>query len=240
MLAHKTYKSLKTMIYRRELEPGERIIERKLSRQLGVSRVPLRESLLRLESEGLIKRVPYGPSHVIDFSNADVVEMYSVRLLLEPFATGLAAKNHKPSLVGGLKELCKQMTRASKTENWADLDHVDCEFHHAIVKASGHKALYQAYEACHIQICGLLTNYKHAAAGRPAKTTAIDHLPIIEAIANGDVAAAQTAAYIHVKFSVDAIQKRFGVPLAADQKPMFEPPGWPKPLPNSNGKAQGV
>src|ERR1700679_3306962 len=91
MLADKTYRSLKTMIYRRELEPGQRLIERKLSRELGVSRVPLRESLMRLEREGLVKRVPYGPAHVPDFTNRDVVEMYSLRLLLEPYATGLAA-----------------------------------------------------------------------------------------------------------------------------------------------------
>src|SRR5882724_11416305 len=111
MLAQKTYQSLKSMIYRRELEPGERIVERKLSRRLGVSRVPLRESLLRLESEGLITRVPYGPSHVIEFTDNDIVEMYSMRLLIEPYATGLAALHHHPSLIRKLENLCKPMTR---------------------------------------------------------------------------------------------------------------------------------
>src|SRR2546421_6412494 len=146
MLAEKTYKSLKTMIYRRELEPGERLVERKLSRRLGVSRVPLRESLMRLESEGLVERVPNGPSRVMDFSKVDVVEMYSMRLLLEPFATRLAAVNHEPSLIQHLKRLCKLMTAASKAEAWAKMDRTDCEFHHAIVEASGHKKLFQAYE----------------------------------------------------------------------------------------------
>src|SRR4051812_19288516 len=152
MLAEETYQNLKTMIYRKELAPGQRLVERKLSRELGVSRVPLRESMVRLEREGLIKRVPRGPSHVIDFTKADVVEMYSMRLLLEPFATGLTALNQKRSLIPQLERLCDQMTEASRAEAWAKLDQRQCEFHYAIVKASGHKTLFQVYANCHIQM----------------------------------------------------------------------------------------
>jgi len=225
MLAEKTYKSLKTMIYRRELEPGERLVERKLSRKLGVSRVPLRESLVRLESEGLVERVPNGPSRVMDFSKTDVVEMYSMRLLLEPFATRLAAVNHEPALIRHLKQLCKAMTRFSKAEKWAEMDRVDCEFHHAIVEASGHKMLFQAYENCHIQIGGMLSNFSHLVAGQPPETNALQHLPIIEAIEKRDPPEAEALAFDHIKVSVDKIQECFGIWLTPAQKPWFEHPG---------------
>lgn len=237
MLAEKTYKNLKTMIYRGELEPGEQLVERRLSRKLGVSRVPLRESLLRLESDGLIKRVPYGPSRVIDFSKSDVVEMYSIRLLLEPFATGLAALNHKPSLIRDLKEICQQMTLAGKARKWADLDQLDSEFHHSIVKTSGHRALYQAYEACHIQICGLLTKNIHAAATRPPDALARDHIPLIKAIEKGDLQEAELAAYWHVRRNVDFDQMPGGAPLTPKQRALVELPSWPGALaPRRNGK----
>ena len=226
MLAEKTYKSIKTMIYRRELEPGERLIERKLSRKLGVSRVPLRESLLRLESEGLVKRVPYGPSQVMDFTKTHVVEMYSMRLLLEPFATRLAALNREPALIRELKQLCKLMTKAAKSGKWVELDQHDCDFHHAIVKASGHKTLFQAYEGCHIQIGGVLRNFTHLAAGAPPETTALQHLPLIEAIEKRQADRAEEAAYFHVKLSVDKIQETFGIWLTPKQTPLFEQPGW--------------
>jgi DNA-binding GntR family transcriptional regulator len=222
MLAEKTYKSLKTMIYRRELEPGQRLIERKLSLKLGVSRVPLRESLVRLESEGLVKRVPYGPSQVMDFSKTDVVEMYSMRLLLEPFATRLAALNHEPSLIRHLKRLCKSMTRASKSEAWAEMDRTDCEFHHAIVEASGNKSLLQAYENCHIQIGGMLSNFSHMVAGEPPETNARQHIPLIEALEKRDPDQAGVIAFDHVKDSVDKIQECFGIWLTPKQKPLFE------------------
>lgn len=222
MLAEKTYKSLKTMIYSRELEPGERLVERKLSRKLGVSRVPLRESLVRLESEGLVERVPNGPSRVIDFSQADVVEMYSMRLLLEPFATRLAASNHQRSLIQYLRRLCKSMTRHSKAQAWTEMDRVDCEFHHAIVEASGHKMLLQAYENCHIQIGGMLSDFSHLVAGQPPETNTLQHLPIIDAIEKRDPAQAEALAFDHIKVSVDKIQECFGTWLAPQQKMWFE------------------
>ena len=234
MLAEKTYKSLKTMIYSRELEPGEKLVERELSRKLGVSRVPLRESLVRLESEGLVKRVPYGPSQVMDFSKADAVEMYSMRLLLEPFATRLAALNHKPSLVRQLKRLCRLMTEAAKAEKWAELDRHDCEFHHEIVKASQHRKLLQTYEDCHIQIGGVLTNFTHMSASLPPQTTALQHVPLIEAIEKRDGDKAADAAYDHVFISVEGIQQRFGVYLTPKQWPLFELPRW-EVVQNVNG-----
>ena len=52
------YERLKSMIYRRQLDAGQRIVERKLAVELGVSRIPLREGMIRLESEGLIRSIP--------------------------------------------------------------------------------------------------------------------------------------------------------------------------------------
>jgi DNA-binding GntR family transcriptional regulator len=221
MLAERTYQNLKAMIYGKELIPGERLVERKLCERLGVSRVPLRESLVRLESEGLVRRVHGGPSRVIDFSKSDVVEMYSMRLLIEPFATRLAALNRPDNLLKELNALCDKMTEASKAETWAKLDLTQCEFHYTIVKASGHRTLFQAYESCHIQMGGMLSNLSHLKAGKPPETTARQHQPIVDAIASGDPEVAEQVAYLHVKTSIDAIQQRFGISLTEKQKPLF-------------------
>jgi DNA-binding GntR family transcriptional regulator len=59
-----TYERLKTMIYRRQLDAGQRIVERKLAGELGVSRIPLREGMIRLESEGLIRSIPHSSSYI--------------------------------------------------------------------------------------------------------------------------------------------------------------------------------
>src|ERR1044071_2934301 len=90
MLGDKAYKRLKSMIYDGRLQPGQRLVERDLSRTLAVSRIPLREGLIRLESEGLVRSVPNSATYVEDFSVTDVLEMYSMRLVLEPLAARLA------------------------------------------------------------------------------------------------------------------------------------------------------
>jgi DNA-binding GntR family transcriptional regulator len=62
------YLRLKEMVISGRLKPGERLVERELSRRLSVSRIPLRESLVRLESEGLVRSVANTATFVEDFS----------------------------------------------------------------------------------------------------------------------------------------------------------------------------
>lgn len=225
MLSEKSYKTLKGMIYSGKLAPGQRLVERKLSEELGISRVPLRESFLRLESEGLISSVPRGPAHVMDFSKADVVEMYSMRLLLEPFATRLAALNHKPSLIVELRKLCDRMIKATKSKAWDKMDELECKFHSEIVKASGHHKLRQAYEHCHIfMINGMLAVHGLVPSDRPPETTAFDHLPIIDALEKRDADVAEQVAFEHVQNSVEAVQKHFGRWAVQEPKIRIEPP----------------
>jgi DNA-binding GntR family transcriptional regulator len=225
MLSEKAYKTLKAMIYRGELAPGQRLVERKLSENLGVSRVPLRESFLRLESEGLITSVPRGPAYVMDFSKADVVEMYSMRLLLEPFATRLAALNHKSSLIGQLRRLCDRMTKATRSKAWEKMDELECKFHSEIVKASGHNKLRQAYEHCHIfMINGLLAIHDLVPSDQPPETTALHHMPIIDALEKRDPDVAEQVAFDHVKNSVVKVREYFGGWVTQEQKIPIEPP----------------
>src|SRR5437868_12853636 len=84
MLSEKTYDKVKNMIYTGRLKPGQRLIERDLSRSFSVSRVPLRECLIRLESEGLVRKIFNTAKFVEDFSPRDVLEIYSMRLIIEP------------------------------------------------------------------------------------------------------------------------------------------------------------
>src|SRR5690606_28603565 len=73
-----------------EFEPGERLSEAKLARQLGISRGPLREALGRLEGR-LVTRTPRIGVRVIDFSRDDLEQLFLVREVLEGLAARLAA-----------------------------------------------------------------------------------------------------------------------------------------------------
>src|SRR5262249_53466626 len=139
MLSEEVYQRVKAMIYEGQLHPGARLVERELSSKLGISRIPLRESLVRLQSEGLVRSIPNSASYVEDFSPTDILEMYSMRLVLEPMATRLATVRHQDVLLVKLRKLCDSMTACTRKRDWAALDRADYEFHRAIVGVSGHK-----------------------------------------------------------------------------------------------------
>src|SRR5690242_17870662 len=109
MDSEKTYGKLKAMIYNGKLRPGQRLVERDLAVRLRISRIPVRESLARLKMEGLVRTIPNTSTYVEDFPPQRIMEMYSMRLLLEPEAARLATLRRPSDLTNNLHKLCKQM-----------------------------------------------------------------------------------------------------------------------------------
>ncbi len=212
MLSEKVYKKVKSMIYDGHLQPGERLVERDLSRKLGTSRIPLRESLVRLESEGLVRSIPNSASYVEDFSPSDILEMYSMRLVLEPLAARLATLQHEDSLLDKLRRLCELMTTCTRNCDWTGLDRADYQFHRLIVGASSHKLLIRTYDNCHIQVTGSRPSYAHLKLLTP-DTTAKEHDVIMQAIGKWDAHAAEEATRDHVRLALGQLEEYLGVRL---------------------------
>ena len=74
---------LRTMVFERELAPGEWIDELKLARQWHISRTPLREALKVLAAEGLVQLVPRRGCHVTELSEEDAEALFPVMAVLE-------------------------------------------------------------------------------------------------------------------------------------------------------------
>jgi DNA-binding GntR family transcriptional regulator len=212
MLPDKTYTKLKNMIYRGRLRPGQRLLEVDLSRALSISRIPLRECLVRLESEGLVRRIPNSATFVEDFSPVDFLEMYSMRLVLEPLAARLAALQVNSALVRRLYQLCDQMTRDTKAKNWAKLDRTDYQFHYTIVRASEHQRLIRSYENSHIKITGFRAGYAHLNTSSP-NSTAREHSRIVKCLERGDPRGAEKATFDHVSKALHRIEDYLSVRL---------------------------
>ena len=92
--------ALRDAILSGELRPGERLLQEQLADQLRVSRIPLRDALRRLEAEGLVHIGPRRGAEVASLSRDDVVELYELRVSLEPdlmrrAVTALAAADIK-------------------------------------------------------------------------------------------------------------------------------------------------
>ena len=73
--------------------PGDRLVEAEIARDLGISRVPVREALRLLESQGIVVSTPYKGMRLMQVSNAGVAELLRVRLALETLAVQEALCN---------------------------------------------------------------------------------------------------------------------------------------------------
>jgi DNA-binding GntR family transcriptional regulator len=171
-----------------ELEPGEHLRELPLAQRFGVSRVPVREALIRLTHEGLVRGEPRRGAFVIGMSLADIRELYDVREVLEVHASRLACRAATADDIASLRSLIRDFNRQSKSGNSEALAAVDIAFHRAIIAAAHHGRLQATWEPLSGIIETLLTlTNAHSTHTRIMSA----HRPLADAIAAGDLAAAE-------------------------------------------------
>ena len=112
--AGNAYQLMRNDIVSGVLVGGSRLTETDLAAQYGLSRTPIRESLRRLQSEGLIEVIPHRGARVVDWHTFDIEGMYDLRILVECFITRRAATRITPDVVDELTELCDQMEAITK------------------------------------------------------------------------------------------------------------------------------
>ena len=91
-----------------KLKMGEKLNTEELSRQLGVSRMPIREALKSLEKMGLAESIPYAGVKLVSLEQEDVLQIYLMRQLLEPLAAGEACKKITEEQIHELEEIHKE------------------------------------------------------------------------------------------------------------------------------------
>jgi DNA-binding GntR family transcriptional regulator len=125
------------------LAPGQRLKEEELARELGISRTPVREALLILESEGLVESVPKRGASVRSYALDDLDDMYQLRALLEGYAAHRAATRISPEAVGLLEQSCARFDRLRAEDDLLDLVKENLFFHNVILEAAASDRLTQ-------------------------------------------------------------------------------------------------
>lgn len=135
-----------------ELEPGERLHEERLTRELDISRPPLREALRLLENEGLIMTRPRRGSFVTTLTSHDVYEILTLRTMLERMSIELGMPVRDPELLAPAREALAQMERNAKLEDRGALVEAGYAFHYRLLRIAEHRRLEEIYASVQQQL----------------------------------------------------------------------------------------
>jgi len=186
------------------LKPGERLVEDRLSAELGVSRVPVREALRGLSAEGLVTLLPRRGATVVEVTPESVAELVEVRALLEGLNAKLAAQRHDPEIIEQLKDTLAHGNEAAKTGTAEELAHLNAEFHERLAVASRNTVLSEVMRGLRER-----TSIAFAINGRArAREDWDEHAGVLAAVIAGDAELAALLANRHVQNAAAAFARQ--------------------------------
>jgi DNA-binding GntR family transcriptional regulator len=195
-LADQAYEKLRSAIVSGVLAPGDRLIERRLSEQLGVSRTPLREAVVRLVHEGLLTARPTGGVSVTSVNEKDAREIWGIRLGLEGYASGLAATHRTDAELELLRSLVDQQREHLEPLNRDALASVNDRFHSTLYEASRLRYLPDVIET--YRKYSVTFRVYDVYTAEEVQEGIKDHERIVAAVALGDAGEAEQAMRAHL------------------------------------------
>lgn len=202
--AHTVCTAIRDDIVSGVFEPGGRLTEEVLARRYGVSRVPVREALRTLESEGFVTTRRHAGACVAEPTEQEAADLLELRMLLEPLAAARAARRRGEAHLKVLRGLVRLGQERARRGQGEDLRALGGWFHETLAQASGSPGLIT-----------LLTQMRHKLAWmyvvespvRPVESWA-EHGAIVDAVARGDAERARTLTAVHVDRAAGAYRIR--------------------------------
>ena len=157
-LSQKVMLRLRQAIIDGELKLGAIIAEEMLAQSFGVSRTPVREAMSLLQAQGLVVVKPQVGSFVFTPSAADIVELCTFRILIEPKAAELAYRHDRDGVLKAMTAAVAEMKRAVAASDTLAYGSADTAFHDALFVHCGNHYLMQSYQLIAGRVAALRTN----------------------------------------------------------------------------------
>jgi DNA-binding GntR family transcriptional regulator len=194
-------------------KPGDRLVEDRLSAELGVSRVPIREALRLLAAEGLVEVQPRRGASVAEFSAEVAHDLVEVRSMLEGLNARLAARHRAPAIIAELRQVLVEGNAAAQSGNVADLVRLNGEFHDKLAEAGRNSILWDIMRTLRER-----TSLVFAAnTARRSQQDWDEHSHILAAIIEGDEELSSLLATRHVHQAAEAAFSAQAAPLLPAQ-----------------------
>jgi len=178
-ISHDLVAYFKQLILNGELNPGDRIVETKVAKSLGISQTPVREAIHRLSGERIVTLVPNKGPIVNDLQKSDVFEIYSLRAVIEGLAIRIATQIASDGQIAELERFYEAMKAKLSDDTVDSLLKDSLYIHQSIIRLSDHSRLIHTYESISFQIS--LVNRILGKESTKAKEVE-QHLELIEAL----------------------------------------------------------
>lgn len=197
--------AIKDAIMSGELQPGDRIVETRWARELGVSQSPVREAIRELEMIGLIENIPYQGSFVRKITKKDMKDSYRVRMQLELLGIEDAIIGITDKKVKNLFSLLKEMELAAEEHDFDLYVQKDVDFHQSIMEVSQNELLIRLWKQSNIQDA---TYFGTQFSDQTLEELSFRHESIYEAIKARDIKLGRVAVCRHFEELMKGLDKK--------------------------------
>lgn len=192
--------SLRSAILSGQYQPGERLVEDRLSVEMGVSRVPIREALRQLATEGLVTVQPRRGASVAEVSPAVAADLVEVRATLEGLNARLAARNRSADILAELHDILREGNRAAESQSVTDLVRLNGAFHDKLAEAGRNSILWDIMRTLRERTSLVFALTTQRRASEDWK----EHSRILAAVIKGNEEQAANLAAEHVRAAAQA------------------------------------
>lgn len=190
------YETIKNAIITFQLVPGQSLVESELASKLGISKTPVRDALLRLEREGLVKKVAYKGTYVADITNKGIIDIFIIRAQLESLAARMVCEMFSDDDIKQAQGYINLMEELIQKGEIKAASEQNTQFHDLIISKADSEWLCQILANLddHLKRYRILSNYQ---SGRLEKSTQ-EHQLVLNAISRKDADHAEKLMKHHI------------------------------------------
>lgn len=181
VLAEAIVQQIMNLIITNVLQPNDQLSEVALATQFGVSRIPVREALRKLENYGLVYKEPYQPARVSSMTDDDLESLHMVRLLIEPQSAKHLAINGTAEDLAVLSGILSDMEIAAQQNQKREMIQLDLKLHTSLVTLNNNSLLNEMWSLASIRLHRFLL-FKRRRIYPDLENAVNQHRPLIEAI----------------------------------------------------------
>lgn len=190
-----------------ELKPGDRIVETRWAKELGVSQSPIREAIRELELIGVVESIPYKGCVVRQITKKEIEDTYKVRIALESMAIVDAIRINDPSVAENMKKNLKGMISSAESGDFKGFVENDVQFHEAFINISDNEVMKRLWKQCYIYDN---TRLSALMSGDSMTELAKRHEMLLSAIENRNEESGKNEVYMHFKMLLNSLEAAAG------------------------------